>query len=652
MPPLRPLPSIACPLTLVPHCPLLAGGRGAAAARGPPSPSLTLYRLSPIVPSWQEDAEDAVLLRHALRHGTRQWGRLVRGRQLARGNKACCNRFLFLKKKFTQKHADDTLPAQQQFQQSPAVSLSAGQPQRHMWSRPDVALQYGGLSLVECMQLFLPPGLRGFARDSPDVSPDALHGPSLSSAAHCSSINTPTSGSLPALDWPLSFSTSLSPYFASSFAPSLSPNHASTSRPYLARPLSSASQWRATTRTPFTFGLTQSSCVLHSAHPNNLPPSLHSTVPPPTAPPIAPHSPLTPPPSSTPSRSSHSLSTAPFTSSYLTTHATPLVPSGPSTIINPGPPHSLPSFPSLSALQSALHTPPPRAPSTLSDPSHQNPSQHYPSQHYPSQRYPSRSASPSNAASSASVDRSPPSSLTSSQPSSQRTNQPTESQQLQFTATAPAGEASGTSHAAAAAAVILPVAPVLAVFSTAPIGSIAPAAAAPTPLYHATMDAPLLSPSDLEEPQAKLDVQARPHKMPRMSRGVLPPATLEFARSFFSGLPAREDSQGGESSDGQQASNRTSTSARECLTSAAHECGGNAETQFGYVGGAASTGLPQMACQPEMLTAAAAAAGVTASHALESGVGGVVCGDEKRAGLPVGLFCELEDLFEENSKLL
>ncbi|CAI5496304.1 unnamed protein product [Closterium sp. Naga37s-1] len=461
----------------------LLGGRGAAAARGPPSPSLTLYRLSPIVPSWQEDA---VLLRHALRHGTRQWGRLVRGRQLARGNKACCNRFLFLKN------------------------------------------------------------------------------------------STLSSGSLPALDWPLS---SLSPSFSPSLITSLSPNHASAARPNLARPLSSTSPWQSTSRMPLTFGPAQSSRVLHSALPNSLSPSLHSTVPPHTAPPIAtpatspiaPHSPLTSPPSAIASPPSHCHSAAPFSPTALITTATPPVPSAPSTVINRDPPHSLPSFPSLTALH--------------------------------------------NAASSASVDCSPPSSQTSSQPSSQHVFQctaaPVESQQLQC---------------------------------------------------------------------------MRPHKIPRTSRGVLPPAALEFARSFFSGLPGRDEHPGGESSDGQQTSEPACTSAQQenCRS------GGSEEAQCGYVGGRASTALPRLACQPwfpEMATAAAAAPGVTAGPAvtgspdvtdfpaaaafvaaaegtcqgevsiwkdlieLEGGEMDVVCSDEKRGGLPVGSFCKLEDLFEEQSSV-
>ncbi|CAI5952847.1 unnamed protein product [Closterium sp. NIES-65] len=442
------------------------------------------------------------------------------------------------------------------------------------------------------------------ARQLPDigaVDPSAVRSLLLRAAdsqtcqqqCESSTIDTRTLGALPALDWPLSFSTSLSSSFASTLAPSLStsftpsfspslapsvtPNHVSTSRPYEAQSLPAGAPWRSTTRTPFTFGLTQSSRVLHSAPPSTLPPSAHSTVPPTNAPPFAPftappHNPLTSPPSSFPSHSSHFQSSATFTPTSFITPATPLVPSDPPTILNRGPPHSLPSFPSLSALH--------------------------------------------NAASSASVDYSPPSSQTSSQPSFQHTS-----------------------------------------------------------------------------------VHTRPHKAPRMSRGVLPPAALEFARSFFSGLPGRDGPQGGESSDGQQMLERTCTSARECLLSAKESLASAQEslTSVGQEGGGkeGTEELPPMACQPslsDMVTAAAAAAaaapGAVSAPAvtgtpdvadtpaavalaaaaegicqgelsiwndlieLEGGAEGVVCGVEKRAGLAVSSFCELEDLLEENSKLL
>ncbi|CAI7778096.1 unnamed protein product [Closterium sp. NIES-53] len=45
--------------------------------------------------------EDAILLEHVMLHGTSQWGLLQRSNRLPlRDNKACCNRFILLKKKF------------------------------------------------------------------------------------------------------------------------------------------------------------------------------------------------------------------------------------------------------------------------------------------------------------------------------------------------------------------------------------------------------------------------------------------------------------------------------------------------------------------------------------------------------------------------
>ncbi|CAI7868815.1 unnamed protein product, partial [Closterium sp. NIES-54] len=45
---------------------------------------------------WSRE-EDAVLLRHALQCGTKQWGELERSGQLKRSNKSCCNRYIFLR---------------------------------------------------------------------------------------------------------------------------------------------------------------------------------------------------------------------------------------------------------------------------------------------------------------------------------------------------------------------------------------------------------------------------------------------------------------------------------------------------------------------------------------------------------------------------
>ncbi|CAI7848103.1 unnamed protein product [Closterium sp. NIES-53] len=807
------------------------------------SPPIIL-RLAPSSQPWTAE-EDAVLLRHALRHGTRQWGRLVRGKQLARGNKACCNRFLFLKKKFIQKHDDGTLPAHRQL----AASPSADQSQRHMWNRPDVAKQYGGLSLVECMQLFLPPGLREtlvpsdlspehapefnpapaappegdlmeptgrrlgrehagaaagggggggagaqqstaavsshqlahilfpelHATDVRTMHPHPVHGgmkrprndddtgfstsagaahtstceglsasqiqgtgaidasvvrslllraadsqscqqqcesrptiptswllallqqkqqqqlqqyedqdqqeqltslftqdpadskatqsfqslqsSSLAPAAHCSSINTPTLGSLPTLDWPLSFTPSLpssftpsfSPSVSHSLAPSLSPNYVSPFWPrpvHPARPLSSASQRPSSSLSPFTFRLAESSRVLHSAPPNSLSPSLHATIPPRTAPPTAPINSLASPPSS------HCQSVAPFTPTSLITTETPRVPSAPSAIINPSPLHSnlsFPSFPSLSALQSALQTPPPKTPLTLSNPS----------QHHLFQRYPSPSPSLSNAAS-ASVDCSPPSAQpSSSQLSSQRTVAPVESQQLRNAATPSAGEASAAPHPAAAAtsASVCPVLPFLPVLAAEPTESLAQAAALPSPLYSAATDASPLSPSALTAEHL------RPHKMPRTSRGVLPPAALEFARSFFSGLPGRDDYQRIENSDGQQTLERTCTSARECLHIAGEGLPSLGQSLLSDIVSAATaapgvTATPDVTDSPAAAALAAAAEGVCQGEAfiwkdlieLEGGREVVLCGEEKRAGLAVDSCSELEDLFEENEQ--
>ncbi|CAI5535449.1 unnamed protein product [Closterium sp. Naga37s-1] len=743
------------------------------------SPPIIL-RLAPSSQPWTAE-EDAVLLRHALRHGTRQWGRLVRGKQLARGNKACCNRFLFLKKKFIQKHDDGTLPAHRQL----AASPSADQSQRHMWNRPDVAKQYGGLSLVECMQLFLPPGLRDtlvpsdlspehapefnpapaappegdlmeptgrrlgrehagaaaggggggagaqqstaavsshqlahilfpelHATDVRTMHPHPVHGgmkrprndddtgfSTGAGAAHTStceglsasqiqgtgaidasvvrslllraadsqscqqqcessSINTPTLGSLPTLDWPLSFTPSLpssftpsfSPSVSHSLAPSLSPNYVSPFWPrpvHPARPLSSASQRPSSSLSPFTFRLAESSRVLHSAPPNSLSPSLHATIPPRTAPPTAPINSLASPPSS------HCQSVAPFTPTSLITTETPRVPSAPSAIINPSPLHSnlsFPSFPSLSALQSALQTPPPKTPLTLSNPS----------QHHLFQRYPSPSPSLSNAAASASVDCSPPSAQPSSpQLSSQRTVAPVESQQLRNAVTPSAGEASAAPHPAAAAtsASVCPVLPFLPVLAAEPTESLAQAAALPSPLYSATTDASPLSPSALTAEHV------RPHKMPRTSRGVLPPAALEFARSFFSGLPGRDDYQRIENSKGQQTLERTCTSARECLHIAGEGLPSLGQSLLSDIVSAATaapgvTATPDVTDSPAAAALAAAAEGVCQGEAfiwkdlieLEGGREVVLCGEEKRAGLAVDSCSELEDLFEENEQ--
>ncbi|CAI7875236.1 unnamed protein product [Closterium sp. NIES-54] len=316
-----------------------------------------------------------------------------------------------------------------------------------MWSRPGVVLQYGGLSLVECMQLFLLPGLRDTlvpSNVSPDHAPAAVataaeRGPAVAvEGAAQQSTAAVAAHQLAHIFLPNSHATDSRTVDSnlahlvdrgmkrlrndddSGFSTGAGAAHIGTCEGLSARQLpdigavdASAVRsllLRAADSQTFSQQCESSSRLLHSAPPNTLPPSVCSTVPPPNAPPIGPftnppHNPLSSPPSSMPSRSSNCLFAAPFTPTSLITPSTLLTPSDPSTVISPGPPHSIPSFPSLSALQSALHNPSPKVPATLSDPS-----QHYASQHHFSQRYPSRSASPSNAASSASVNCSPPSS--------------------------------------------------------------------------------------------------------------------------------------------------------------------------------------------------------------------------------------------------
>ncbi|CAI5517300.1 unnamed protein product [Closterium sp. Naga37s-1] len=56
-----------------------------------------------LLPPFAHGQEDAVLLEHVMAHGTAEWGQLrASGRLPLRDNKACCNRFLLLKRKFLQ----------------------------------------------------------------------------------------------------------------------------------------------------------------------------------------------------------------------------------------------------------------------------------------------------------------------------------------------------------------------------------------------------------------------------------------------------------------------------------------------------------------------------------------------------------------------
>ncbi|CAI7760487.1 unnamed protein product, partial [Closterium sp. NIES-54] len=149
--------------------------------------------------------EDATLLRHALRYGTRQWGALEKSSLLPRrDNKSCCNRFLFLKKKFTESHrrwqegrekrcsgerrgspkqdkegsspsgrAADSVSTQSDHE-NPGTSAGAGASAEALEATPDTpppqapaeSMTYGHLSLAACEWLFL--GL-GEPRDWPEL---------------------------------------------------------------------------------------------------------------------------------------------------------------------------------------------------------------------------------------------------------------------------------------------------------------------------------------------------------------------------------------------------------------------------------------------------------------------------------------------------
>ncbi|GJP30054.1 hypothetical protein CLOM_g3140 [Closterium sp. NIES-68] len=138
------------------------------------------------VKPWSAE-EDAVLLRHALHCGTRQWGMLGRRGQLKRNNKSCCNRYIFLRRKFVQRFQEILLrehlggsafsrrialeahsqlllrrdgqqqqywqQQQQQQQQHPEQQAGVGS----LGSPPSPGLTFGGLSFDQCRRVFLSP---------------------------------------------------------------------------------------------------------------------------------------------------------------------------------------------------------------------------------------------------------------------------------------------------------------------------------------------------------------------------------------------------------------------------------------------------------------------------------------------------------------
>ncbi|CAI7812550.1 unnamed protein product [Closterium sp. NIES-54] len=154
--------------------------------------------------------EDAVLLRHALQCGTKQWGDLGRNGQLKRSNKSCCNRYIFLRRKFThrfrnnflRKHLEDAAFLQhvslegynqplycQDFKQQHQHQLQ----QQHLRRAEGVGsaeLAFGGLSFDECTAVFFAPNVRchhlAFPPVPPNLSPFASP-PPASQAPHFAS---------------------------------------------------------------------------------------------------------------------------------------------------------------------------------------------------------------------------------------------------------------------------------------------------------------------------------------------------------------------------------------------------------------------------------------------------------------------------------
>ncbi|CAI5983788.1 unnamed protein product [Closterium sp. NIES-64] len=117
--------------------------------------------------------EDAVLLRHVLQCGTKQWGELERSGQLKRSNKSCCNRYIFLRRKFTDRFHQNFLrkhlgaaafsrpliPLDGHSQPLLCQDFKQQQQQRSEGVGA-VALTFGGLSYKECVMAFLAPNAR------------------------------------------------------------------------------------------------------------------------------------------------------------------------------------------------------------------------------------------------------------------------------------------------------------------------------------------------------------------------------------------------------------------------------------------------------------------------------------------------------------
>ncbi|CAI7833414.1 unnamed protein product [Closterium sp. NIES-53] len=148
---------------------------------------------------WSRE-EDAVLLRHALQCGTKQWGELERSGQLKRSNKSCCNRYIFLRRKFTHHYRESFLRNHlggAAFLQDVLLDGDSSQllcqdfhhQQQEKQQRAEgvgsPALAFGGLSLDECTAVFFAPNAR-CCRQTPSLNLSSLASPPPSRAASVS----------------------------------------------------------------------------------------------------------------------------------------------------------------------------------------------------------------------------------------------------------------------------------------------------------------------------------------------------------------------------------------------------------------------------------------------------------------------------------
>ncbi|CAI5517305.1 unnamed protein product [Closterium sp. Naga37s-1] len=160
---------------------------------------------SPSLKAWSREVrgeEDAVLLRHALQCGTKQWGELERSGQLKRSNKSCCNRYIFLRRKFThrfrnnilRKHLDDAASLQRASLDGHSQPIFfpnfKQQQQQQQWQRAGVGspeLAFGGLSFDECTAVFFAPNARCRHPALPPKLPSFASPPPVSQATHFAS---------------------------------------------------------------------------------------------------------------------------------------------------------------------------------------------------------------------------------------------------------------------------------------------------------------------------------------------------------------------------------------------------------------------------------------------------------------------------------